>query len=298
MDQVSALILQKLRAMIEAADLDIIYSRRKAITAFFPYAARQGQGGQNKMLGTLLDSARATKRQGFLWHRIWPSVTVSLNEKNPISLKQAVILASPHLPWWIPTINGHFIQLWATTVCAVPYTLDVSQSVVGSLLLIASQDSLRPHIPIGMWSWLNKCPYLPPTYMGYSQGTRRNVVQTVRRLGNIEIVASYLLLVWSEWGYLSPDGLDEMFILIKEDFYGVGMGYHRRDLLQHLGHILGQLDLGLRHIQQQKQGLSEDEIQLMKGQYGQLKEVLLEGDKGATGMSTCEPSRFAITLVY
>jgi len=180
------------------------------------------------------------------------------------------------------------VTLWARAACAVPCTLDIGQSVVDTLLLIASQDSLRPHIPTDMWSWLNKYPSLPSTCIGSSQGTKRTVVQTVRRLGDIEILTSYLLLVWSEWGYLSPDGLEEMCALIREDFSGVGMGYHWKNLLQHLGHILGQLDLGLEHIQQHNQGFGEDDIQSMIVQYKQLKEVLLEVDKEVTDVLICE----------
>lgn len=282
------LILQKLEGMVEAADPDQIYTKHKAITAFFPYAAWQGQSGQNKMLNTLLNAARASKRQGFMWHRIKHSITVVLCGEYPIPLKQAVILASPHLPWWIPTIDGQFIQLWAATACAVPYTPNIGQSVVDTLLLIASQDSLQPHIPVGMWSWLNNCTSLPPACMGGSQGTKRSVVQAVRALRDIKILTSYLLLVWSEWDYLSPDGLDEMCALIREDFCGVGMEYYRKVLIQRLGHTLGRLDLGLGYIQQHEQGLGEDDIQSMKGQYGQLKGVLIEVDKEATDILTRE----------
>ena len=63
---------------------------------------------------------------------------------------------------------------------------------------------------------------------------------------------------------------------------------YRKSLLKHLDHILGQLDLGPKPTQQYKQDLSEEEIQTMKGQYGQLREVLLEVDKEVMNMLTCE----------
>jgi len=63
---------------------------------------------------------------------------------------------------------------------------------------------------------------------------------------------------------------------IREEFSGIRMGQHREDLLQQLDHILGQLDLGLCHLQQYKQSLNEASIQQMKEQYGELKRVLLE----------------------
>jgi len=264
--------------MVDAADPGPIRIRAKAITAIFPYAAQQEKNGKNEMLDMFLRAAGASRKQGFMWHRITPPIAVLLGGENPVSLKRAVILASPHLQWWNPTIDGRFVRLWAAATRAVPYTHDLGPCVVDTLLLIASQDSLRSHIPADMWSWLNKRPVLPPTCAGGSQGTKRNVVQTVRRLGDIEILTSYLLLVWSEWNYLYPDGLDEMCASIREDFGGIGIGQHRKDLLQHLSRVLGQLDLGLGYIRQHKQGLGEDDIQSMKGQYGRLKEALLEVD--------------------
>lgn len=269
--------------MIETADSDSIYIKHKAITAFFPYAARQGQSGQNKLLNTLLDTARASKRQDFMWHRIRLSVTTLLNEGSPVSPKCAVILMLPHLPWRNSMIDGQFIQLWATAASAVPYTHDIGQSVIDTLLLIASQDSLRPHIPTHMWAWLNKHPSLPPTCIGGCRGTEQNVVQTVRALGDIEILTSYLLHVWSEWGSICPYGLEEMCTSIKEDFCGVGVRHHWRHLLQHLDRVLGQLDPGSEPL-----GLGEENVQTMKSQYGQLKEVLLEVDEEVTNMLTRE----------
>ena len=274
----------------------MICTKHKAITAFFPYAAQQEWDGKNEAFDVLLHTIRASKQQGFMWHRVGLPITMLLNKENPVSLRQAVILVLPHLPWWNPTINAQFVQLWAGAACAVPCTLDVGQAVVDTLLLIASQDSLQSHIPTDMWSWLNKYPSLPPTCIGSSQGTKQTVVQAVRKLGNIEILTSYLLLVWSEWGYLSPDGLEEMRVSIREDFCGVGMGYQRKNLLQHLGHILDQLDLGLEHIQQHNQDLCEDDIQSMKGQYGQLKEALLEVDKDVTDVLVRESPRLAVII--
>lgn len=287
------MISQKLRAMIAAEDPNPICTRYcKAITAFFPYVARQEQNGQGEMFDTFLRTARASKKGGFMWHRIRLPIAVLLREESPVSLRQAIVLASPNLPWQNPTTDGNFVRLWAEAACAVPYTCDIGQSVVDTLLLIASRDSLRSHIPVGMWSWLNKRPLLPPTCAGGCWGTERNVVQTVRRLGDIEILTSYLLRVWSEWDYLYPEGLDEMCASIREDFYGVGVGRHRKDLLQHLDRVLAQLDFRSESIQQQVRGLGEDDIQSVKSQYERLKEALLQVD-----MLIRESPRFAI-IVY
>ena len=195
-----------------------------------------------------------------MWHRIRQPFTALLDGGSPVSLRRAAILASPHLPWWNPAIDRHFIQLWAAAAWAIPYADDVGQCVADTLLLIASQESLRPHIPTDMWSWLNKRPCLPPACAGSSRGAERDVVRTVRGLGDVEILTSYLLLVWSEWNYLHPDGLDEMCGSIREDLNGAGLGDHRRDLLQCLDRILGRLDFGLGPTRQREQDLGEDNI--------------------------------------
>ena len=99
---------------------------------------------------------------------------------------------------------------------------------------------------------------------------------------------AYLLFVWSECNYLYQDGVEEMCTVIRKDFSGVGMRDYQEGLLEHLDHILGRLDLRPKPTQQYKQDLSEEEIQAMKGQYGQLREVLLEVDKGVMNTLTCE----------
>jgi len=272
------MISQELRTMTAATDAHLIYTRYKAITALFPYVAWKAKKGQGEMFDTFLHIARTSKKGGFMWHRIRTPIAVLLREESPISLKQAILLASPNLPWRNPTTDGNFVRLWAEVACAVPWTCHIGQSVVDTLLLIASQDSLRSHIPVGMWSWLNKRPLLPPTCAGGCWGTERNVVQTVRKLGDVEILTSYLLHVWSDEDYLYPEGLDEMCASIREDFYGAGTRRHRKDLLQHLDRVLAQLDFKSESIQQQERGLGEDDIQSVKGQYERLKEVLLQMD--------------------
>ena len=183
-----------------------------------------------------------------------------LNEESPIPLKQAIILASPHLLWRNFANDKHLVQLWAVAVSEVPYTDEVCQSVVATLLQIASITSLQPSIPLDMWSWLKKCPSLPPTSTGHSFGSIPGVFQTIRRLQNIEILKSYLLLIWSEWGLLNTGGFNEMLALIREDFSGIRMLGHRRELLQHLYHVLNQVDLGLEHLQQHNPRVDEGSI--------------------------------------
>ena len=220
-----------------------------------------------------------------MWESIIPLVVKLLDEENPLSLKRAAILVSPHVPWWKFANLKHLIQLLTGAASAVPCTDEISQSVVDTLLQIASNGSLRPHIPADMWSWLNKRPSLPPVCTGRYLGGTRDVVQTVRALGDIETLTSYLLLVWSEWGNPYSDGLDEMYTSIREDFSGIEMGYRRVVLLLQLDHVLRQLDLGLDHLRQYSPSLDGDAIWRMKERYGKLKEVLLEVDREAVGVA-------------
>jgi hypothetical protein len=267
--------------MVEAADPYPIHSKHKAITALFLHVTQQKEVEQHKMLDVVLRSMRASRKWEFMWHHIKPPVIALLNKESPISVKQAIVLVSPHFPWCHFRNNKPLVQLWVAAATAVPSTDEVCKSVVDTLLQITSDGSLRPHVPTGMWSWLRKHPYLPPLCAGRSLGSVPDVVQAVRELGDIETLTSYLLLIWSEWDCLFSDGLDEMDASIQEDFSGIGMGYHRRELFQHLDYVLGQLDLGSGHLQQHKPSLGERNIQYMKDQYGQLKKVLLEVDREA-----------------
>jgi len=296
MDEVLALISQKLTTMSEVPNWGSDFSQGKALTVFFPYAVQQAQNGQHEMLDAFFHAVRALREPWFMWQRIEPVVTALLNKESHISKRQAMILASPHLPWW-SFKDKHLVQLWAVAASEVPYTDEIGWSVVDTLLHIASNDNLQPHIPIGMWLWLNKLPTLPPVCAGCAMGSTPGVVQVVHHLGDAEILKSYLLLVWSEWDCLysqwteSPEYYSDHFLIkelphkedtpemstsIREAFGGVGMSHHQKDLLQQLDRILGQLDLGLDYLQQYKPSLKEDDVQMMKKQYGQLKDVLLE----------------------
>jgi hypothetical protein len=146
--------------------------------------------------------------------------------------------------------------------------------VVNLLLQVAHVDFLLPHIPIEIWAWLKKRPSLPPVCQGRLRGTTPDIVRHIRRLGDIEILKSYFLVVWSEWDSLYSIGLDEMEIAIREDLDGIEMGSHRQDLIKRLDHILEKLESFELHNPQKHQ----NRVQLRKKQYGKLKDVLLEVD--------------------
>ena len=195
------MICQSLETMIEAANPGQIHSKFKAITAFFPYAA---QDGQHTLLNTFLRAARASEQPGFMWHWINPLIVTLLTRDDPVFLKEAAILALPHLSWQGTADDKRLIQLWAVAALTVPYTNEIGQGVAEALLQIASSHSVQQCIPIGMWSWLGRLPPLPfpPLCTGRHQGSAPDIVRTVQGLGDIEILKSYLFLVWSEWDCL------------------------------------------------------------------------------------------------
>jgi hypothetical protein len=261
------------------------YQKCKGINAFFRYAIRQERHGKYEMFDAFLFATRAS--EGY----IKPSVPTLFNEASP----RAIVLASPHADWWELETHGNLISQWAAAASAVPYTEEVGQSVVDTLLYIVSIPSLRSRVPVGVWAWLEKRSSFPPEYSGLRKGTGGHAVRHVRALGDVKILKSYLLLVWSEWNY--NDGLAEMQISIQEDFGGIRMGHHREDLINRLGHVLEQLDRGLGYFKQYMPSIDEGKIQRTKDQYRELEEVLLEVDREATKTLTRTPPRTIILLV-
>jgi len=100
---------------------------------------------------------------------------------------------------------------------------------------------------------------------GQYQGALPVVIQQVKAFRDIEILKSYLLLVWSEWDCIQLGGFDKMCTLIREDFSGIGMQHHREDLIEQLDHILGQLGQG--YLRQHKQGLDQFTLGLAERDY-------------------------------
>jgi len=191
-------------------------------------------------------------------------------------------------------LDEHWVQQWAAAVTAVPCTDEICSSVTDTLLQIAYSSSLQSHIPIVVWSWLRKSPPLPPVCAGCYWGSSSGVIEVVQRLGDIETLTAYVSLIWSEWQ--DQYSTYVMDALIRGDFSGIRMGYHRKKLLQHLDHVLGQLELGLEYLQQYNPDISGDDIQQRQGQYRQLREVLLEVDREAIELLVCESSRLVILV--
>ena len=268
--------------MAQDQDLDQIRSKSKAITAFFPYAVLQEQNGEWRMIDAFFSVARASKLTKFMWRAVKPYTSTLFSKASP----QTIVLVSPHISQHGGLLKKDEVTMWAAAAWVVPITEEVGQSVVDTLLYLAYFDDLQPYIPINIWAWLKKQPSLPPGCMGQLWGSKGDVVCRVQALGDIEILKSYLLIVWSEWDSISVSGLIEMCTVIEEDFSGIGMGYHREDLINHLDYILGQLDQGQGYPPQYYQNAQELDIQLAKDHYGELKKLLLKVDKEAMEILT------------
>ena len=250
----------------------------KAFSALLPFAARQEQHQRHLTLDALLRVVRAS--EGCIWERIIPAL---FNESSPLT----IVLVSPHVEWHSAFLadRGSLLTQWATATSAVSYTEEIGQSVV-DVLLYASMYSF---IPVGIWKWLEKQPSLPPKCRGRAMGGDGNVIAYVRSMGDIKILKSYLLLVWSEWDPPWPNTLPETYALIREDFGGTKMSHHRKDLIKHLDRVLVQLNRGLGYLRQQKPRYYPTCFQQAKEGYRRIREVLLEVDRGTVRTRTRTP---------
>ena len=113
-------------------------------------------------------------------------------------------------------------------------------------------------------------------------GTTSAAVRYIRRLGDVEILKSYFLLVWSEWDLLHH-GSTAMKVAIGEEFSGIAMQHHREDLIARLDHVLSRLDQGLEYFKEYKPRISEGHIRHQKKQYRELREALVEVEREAMG---------------
>ena len=257
--------------MAEAKDHHLLQSKHKAITALLPYAVWRERDGQPEVIDAILRVTRASRTPMLMWRHVGQFLGTLLTEASP----RAIVLALPHVLQHGYIGAEALIHFWKAAVFAVGYSEEIAQGVVDTLLQLASEDGLQ-YIPIDLWSWLTKRPSLSPICEGRYPGTHGSVVKAVRALKDIEVLKSYLLVVWSEWDFIFSDGFDEMCTLIQEDFGGIEMRHHRTDLIQRLDHVLGQLGRGLEYIQQHKLWFDEDSLRQGKNQYRKLRETLME----------------------
>lgn len=59
----------------------------------------------------------------------------------------------------------------------------------------------------------------------------------VRRLGDIDLLKSYFLLVWTAQRHLRDEHVVEMEKPVREDFGGIETWHHRKDLIERLDYV-------------------------------------------------------------
>ena len=239
--------------MVEAADSDILRSRRKAISVLFPYAVHLARRGQREMLDAFSRVARASDSWHFMWHHLKPFTMTLFDKPNPPSLNWVLGLISPSAVAW-PAV-------------APSYTEEVDRSMVDEVLRLA-------FITPG-----------PPT------GTEIPTIRQVRALGDTGILRSYLLLLWSEWYDLEyrHEYFAEMQTSIREDFGGIEIWRHREDLIKCLDQVLTRLDYRKRQEQFRFAVRFVSHIETRMEPYGELKRLLLEVDGAAEKILTRTP---------
>jgi len=289
LEDISSLVTERVEALTE--DPGMVEQKCKAIIALFPYAARQEWDDGSRMFTAFLRALRYFPNRHWdgvfsqptsLWRHVWPVIPTLLVEGSPIAVKRAAILVLAHVgkdALRDLANKGHLTLLWKA-VTDVPHTDEICRSVVDTMLQIASLSSAHPQeIPANAWLWLKKLPSLPPACRGRHEGSAREVVRMVRALKDVEVLKSYLLLIWSEWDSLTHPGFQEIWMSIQEDFSGIGMICDRADLRQRLDHILGKLESGTEDIHQQNPNLAKNGIHIMKHQYRQARRALVEFDQ-------------------
>ena len=255
----------------------IFQSKRKAISALLPYAARLPQGKQHRMFEAILRISSKWSSMEFMWNHIGPSITSWFDESSPPSLNHAITIASPCVNWMYILRNQGTVARRAAAVSATPYSEAVGQSVADALLQISNNYALRPHIPIEAWALLKRHPSSPR--WAHTHLLTLDLVDHIRGFGDIEILISYFLFIWSEWQPLDSLGPAEMEIIVWEEIRGVGMWRHRDDLIKRLDDVLSRLDRGLEYLTQYDPRLEEDRFARTRTRYTQLKELMVEVDR-------------------
>ena len=281
MGRILEVIIRKLGTLADACDRDIPSYKFKAIYALFPYAVRQERDKEYAILDALLHAAKTMCGFRFSWRHIRPFLDKLFDGTSHVSSQRALMLVSPYMPWGEQDFREDQARIWVAAASTVPKEEEIAPSVVDTLLQIASLGMLPPDLHSDTWSWLMLRPSLPPVCKGRKVGSHSRVVLMVRDLKDIEILKSYLLLIWSEWDSLHHEGYLRMMISVSQDFSGIGMNSHRADLLQRLDHVLEQLDKRLEYLQQSGPGLGLARPMFSFLDYGSLKQNLLEVDQEA-----------------
>lgn len=163
----------------------------------------------------------------------------------PISLKYAVLNAFRHSHQFLEYASNidSMMQHWIATASALHYTDDVGESVVDTLLRMAFRDGLRQHIPVDAWDWLKKRPDLRPDHRGLKFRTNLQVFEAVLEVGDLELIISYLSIVWSrKWSWSYPEGFTVVLGFIRSGLRGIGGVGYQEDLIKRLDDVLSQMN--------------------------------------------------------
>ena len=209
-----------------------------------------------------------------MWNHIQPFTNTLLNDASDIPLTRAAMFASPYMLQYGQEFRG-LVRAWVETSSAIPKEKEIAPSVVNALFQIAYEE-LLPSGNHEIWSWLILRPSLPPICKGRAVGSHPRVMEQVRRLKDIEILKSYLLVVWSVWDTLRYSGFRMMYECIREEFSGVEANSHRAELVQRLDEVIGELDKGLEYLQRDRPDFGEGDLWERKGQYEKLRKIFKE----------------------
>ena len=112
----------------------------------------------------------------------------------------------------------------------------------------------------------------------------------IRELKDVDILKSYLLVIWSEWDTLWHTDFHAICGYVREDFSGIEANSHCADLAQRLDRVIGQLERGLVYLQRDRPEIKEDNLRMRKGKYKRIRKILKE-DLEAPEIPTCLSSR-------
>ena len=264
--------------MVETPDPNMILSKRKAISTLLPYAIFLEQGGQQWMIDAIFRACRTSGSGKFVWRHVMRYISRLFEKQSPTSLDRVIVLTSPYVHWAGALNSSIAVTRWALAASATPYTEEIGQSVVDALFQIAYIDLLRPHIPLDIWGWIKRQPSLLPVCYGKPKRERPLILLLVRGLGDIEILKSYFLLVWTDQWTPTSSVIGDTEKSIREVFGTSRIERHREDLIERLDHVLGQLDQRLEDCRERNQLTLERDLQDAKRRYTGFRRVLLEAD--------------------
>lgn len=118
---VTWLITQRLGEMVEDVGTcsTMIHSKRKALTALFPYVVLRVKEGKREMFDAFLRVVRSSRRSGLMWFYIEPLLSALLDEKAPtppevgrdIGITSRTLVAVRR--WWTvnPAVGGRVFSI-------------------------------------------------------------------------------------------------------------------------------------------------------------------------------------------